>query len=56
MSDGTVIRLIGTVVVVEAGRRYLNAEIDIVVTRVLQTAAARMIFAHPKGLRDNSGG
>jgi uncharacterized protein YacL len=45
----------GTVVVVDAGRRYLNAEIDIVVTRVLQTAAARMVFAHPKGLRDNGG-
>ena len=38
----------GTMVVVENGRRYLNAEIEIVVTRVLQTAAGRMIFSHPK--------
>lgn len=38
----------GTMVVVEGGRRHLNSEIDIVVTRVLQTAAGRMIFAHPK--------
>lgn len=36
----------GTMVVVEGGRRYLNTELDIVVTRVLQTAAGRMIFAH----------
>jgi len=40
----------GTMVVVEGGRRYLNTEIDIVVTRVLQTAAGRMIFAHPREL------
>ncbi len=40
----------GTMVVVEGGRRHLNAEIDIVVTRVLQTAAGRMIFAHPREL------
>ncbi len=38
----------GTMVVVEGGRRHLNSVIDIVVTRVLQTAAGRMIFAHPK--------
>lgn len=38
----------GTMVVVENGRRYINAELDIVVTRVLQTVAGRMIFAHPK--------
>lgn len=38
----------GTMVVVEAGRRYLNQELDVVITRVLQTAAGRMIFAHPK--------
>ena len=40
----------GTMVVVEGGRRHLNAEIDIVVTRALQTAAGRMIFAHPREL------
>jgi uncharacterized protein YacL len=39
----------GTMVVVEGGRRYLNEEIEIVVTRVLQTVAGRMIFAQPKG-------
>ncbi len=39
----------GTMVVVEGGRRRLNEEIEIVVTRVLQTVAGRMIFAQPKG-------
>ncbi|MDB5074203.1 MAG: domain nuclease [Chloroflexi bacterium] len=38
----------GTMIVVEDGQRYLNRDIDIVVTRVLQTVAGRMIFAHPK--------
>ncbi|MBI2862002.1 MAG: PIN domain nuclease, partial [Chloroflexi bacterium] len=38
----------GTMVVVENGRRFLNTEIDVVVARVLQTAAGRMIFAQPK--------
>ena len=38
----------GTMVVVEGGRRYLDTEIIITVTRVLQTAAGRMIFAQPK--------
>ena len=39
----------GTMVVVENGRRHLNSEIEIIVTRVLQTATGRMIFSHPKG-------
>lgn len=39
----------GTMVVVEGGKRHLNDEIEIVVTRVLQTVAGRMIFAQPKG-------
>ena len=39
----------GTMVVVEGGRRYVNAFHDVVVTRVLQTAAGRIIFAQPKG-------
>jgi len=39
----------GTMVVVEGGRRYLNAFHDVCVTRVLQTAAGRIIFAQPKG-------
>ncbi len=38
----------GTMVVVEGGRRYLNNEINIVVNRVLQTGAGRMIFAQPR--------
>jgi len=38
----------GTMVVVEGGRRYLNAYHDVVVTRVLQTAAGRIIFAQLK--------
>ncbi len=36
----------GTMVVVEDGRRYLNMTVNVVVTRVLQTAAGRMIFCH----------
>ena len=39
----------GTMVVVETGRRYLNEFHDVVVTRVLQTAAGRIIFAQPMG-------
>ncbi len=38
----------GTMVVVEGGKRYLNTRLGVVVTRVLQTAAGRMIFARPK--------
>ena len=38
----------GTMIVVEGGRRYLNSLHDITVTRVLQTAAGRIIFAQPK--------
>lgn len=38
----------GTMVVVEGGRRYLNTFRDVTVTRVLQTAAGRIIFAQPK--------
>jgi len=38
----------GTMVVVEGGRRYLNSFHDVAVTRVLQTAAGRIIFAQPK--------
>ncbi|MGB5933180.1 MAG: PIN domain-containing protein [Anaerolineae bacterium] len=35
----------GTMVVVENGRQYIGSSIDVVVTRVLQTVAGRMIFA-----------
>ncbi len=45
----------GTMVVVEGARRYINTELDIVVTRVLQTAAGRMIFAHLRnGAKDEA--
>jgi len=37
----------GTMVVVEGGRRYLNSTLEVTVTKVLQTAAGRMIFAQP---------
>jgi uncharacterized protein YacL len=37
----------GTMVVVEDGRRHMNATIPVIVTKVLQTAAGRMIFARP---------
>jgi uncharacterized protein YacL len=40
----------GTMIVVENGRRFLNSNVDIAVTRVLQTSAGRMIFAHPKAV------
>jgi uncharacterized protein YacL len=35
-------------VVVEAGRRHLGQSVGVVVTRVLQTVAGRMIFAQQK--------
>ncbi len=38
----------GTMIVVENGRQYMGAAIEVTVTRVLQTVAGRMIFAHPK--------
>jgi uncharacterized protein YacL len=37
----------GTMIVVEEGRRYIGATITVIVTKVLQTAAGRMIFARP---------
>jgi uncharacterized protein YacL len=38
----------GTMIVVEGGLRFLDEEIPIAVTRVLQTVAGRMIFAQPR--------
>jgi uncharacterized protein YacL len=35
----------GTMVVIENGRRHINKTIEVIVTKVLQTAAGRMIFA-----------
>jgi uncharacterized protein YacL len=41
----------GTMVVVEDGREFINKEADVTVTKVLQTAAGRMIFARVEGDR-----
>jgi len=38
----------GTMVVVENGNKYLHQDIQVSVTKVLQTAAGRMIFAKPE--------
>jgi uncharacterized protein YacL len=43
----------GTMVVVEYGRDYLGKEIQVVVTKILQTAAGRMIFARPVDVGEN---
>jgi uncharacterized protein YacL len=40
----------GTMVVVDGGRRFIGAEVEVAVTSVLQTAAGRMIFAKPRGM------
>jgi uncharacterized protein YacL len=37
----------GTMVVVEEGRRYMGSTLEVTVTKILQTAAGRMIFARP---------
>ena len=38
----------GTMIVVESGHRFLDREVDVLVTRVLQTVAGRMVFAQPR--------
>jgi uncharacterized protein YacL len=38
----------GTMIVVEGGKTFMGSTLDVTVTRVLQTVAGRMIFAHPK--------
>jgi uncharacterized protein YacL len=38
----------GTMIVVEGGTKYMDTEVPISVTRVLQTVAGRMIFAQPR--------
>lgn len=38
----------GTMVVIENGREFMDHEIAVMVTKVLQTAAGRMIFARPE--------
>jgi uncharacterized protein YacL len=37
----------GTMVVIENGEPYLNKQIEVTVTKILQTSAGRMIFAKP---------
>ncbi len=38
----------GTMIVVEGGARFVDRDVDVTVTRVLQTVAGRMIFAQPR--------
>jgi len=38
----------GTMIVVEGGSRFIDTDVDVAVTRVLQTVAGRMIFAQPR--------
>jgi uncharacterized protein YacL len=38
----------GTMIVVEGGARFIDTDLDVAVTRVLQTVAGRMIFAQPR--------
>jgi len=38
----------GTMIVVEGGARFIDKDLDVAVTRVLQTVAGRMIFAQPR--------
>jgi uncharacterized protein YacL len=38
----------GTMIVVEGGSRFMERELSVSVTRVLQTVAGRMIFAQPR--------
>ena len=38
----------GTMIVVQGGSRYIDRDLDVLVTRVLQTAAGRMVFAQPR--------
>jgi uncharacterized protein YacL len=38
----------GTMVVVEGGAKAIDTEVEVTVTRVLQTVAGRMVFAHPR--------
>lgn len=38
----------GTMIVIEGGKEFIGAHVDVLVTSVLQTSAGRMIFAKPK--------
>lgn len=39
----------GTMVVIEDGKNYIGKDTEVTVTKVLQTAAGRMIFSKPEG-------
>jgi uncharacterized protein YacL len=39
----------GTMVVVENGRKSIGQQVGVIVTKVLQTSAGRMVFAQPEG-------
>ena len=45
----------GTMIVVEGGARHIDKDLDVAVTRVLQTVAGRMIFAQPRLDSSSSG-
>jgi uncharacterized protein YacL len=45
----------GTMVVIENGRDFIDSTLAVTVTKVLQTAAGRMIFARPMSDAENSG-
>ena len=47
MGKGLAIWMMAPCVVVQDGNEYLGVELDTMVTKVLQTAAGRMIFAKP---------
>ena len=38
----------GTMIVIEGGARHIDKDLDVAVTRVLQTVAGRMIFGQPR--------
>ncbi len=45
----------GTMIVVEGGRDYIDQDVDVLVTSVLQTVAGKMIFASVKSQEGESG-
>jgi uncharacterized protein YacL len=45
----------GTMVVIEDGREFIGQDIEVSVTKVLQTAAGRMIFSKPEGINNQKG-
>ncbi len=45
----------GTMVVVEEGKNLIDSSVSVLVTKVLQTAAGRMIFARPEEVGDKQG-